>query len=73
MTRVREVDYPPLMLVQLDALRRYAQQHGRCWKTRLRDEWMCASAEPLLHALRNSHGPGWLVGFELEAAMLRTA
>ncbi len=73
MTRVREAEYPPLMLVQLDALRRYAQQHGRCRKTRPRDEWMCASAEPLLHALRNSHGPGWLVGFELEAAMLRTA
>ena len=67
MTRDREPDYPPLMLAQLAALRRYAQQHGRGWKTRLSNEWLCASAEPLLHGLRNSHGPCWLVSFALDA------
>jgi len=29
---------------------------------------MRASAEPLLHGLRNSHGPSWLKGYALAAA-----
>jgi len=67
MGRQLEADYPPLMRAQLDALRRYAEGHGRCWKAALRDEWIYASADPLLHRLRNSHGPHWLVSFRLEA------
>jgi hypothetical protein len=55
-----EADYPPLMLAQVEALRAYARCHGRTWKAELRTEWMRASAEPLLHRLRNSHGPSWL-------------
>jgi len=27
-----EADYPPMMPAQTDALRRYADQHGRCYK-----------------------------------------
>lgn len=60
MARVIEADYPPLMRDQAVALRAYAQGHGRSWKTRLCVEWMNATADPLLHQLRNSHGPTWL-------------
>ncbi len=63
-----EADYPPLMLSQVEALRAYARRHGRTWKAELRAEWMRASAEPLLHGLRNSHGPSWLKGYALAAA-----
>jgi hypothetical protein len=31
------------------------------------DMWMRASTEPLLHGLRNSHGPSWLKGYALPA------
>ena len=54
MGRQLEADYPPLMRAQLDALRRYAEGHGRCWKAALRDEWIYASADPLLHGLRRA-------------------
>lgn len=60
MTRVIEGGYPPLMLDQTAALRAYARGHGRSWKTRLWREWMDATTEPLLHQLRNTHGPAWL-------------
>jgi len=63
-----EADYPPLMLAQVEALRAYARRHGRTWKAELKTEWMRASAEPLLHGLRNSHGPSWLKGYALAAA-----
>ena len=58
----------PLMLAQLEALRTYARDHGRTWKTQLRVEWMNATAPPLLHHLRNTHGPVWLEGYVLPAA-----
>ncbi len=60
-------DYPPLMLAQVAALRAYAHDHGRSWKARLRVEWVNATAEPLLHQLRNTHGPRWLERFDLAA------
>ena len=65
MTKIVEADYPPLLLQQLDALRAYAGTHGGSWKERLRTEWIVASAEPLLHHLRNTHGPYWLERFKL--------
>ena len=55
--------YPPVTRADLDALRRYADKHGRRWKHRLWVDWMNASAEPTLHGLRNSHGPTWLEQF----------
>ncbi|MGI4796805.1 MAG: hypothetical protein ACRYG8_22685 [Janthinobacterium lividum] len=67
MARIIEVDYPPLMLDQAVALRAYAQGHGRSWKIRLCVEWMNATADPLLHHLRNSHGPMWLDRLVLDA------
>jgi hypothetical protein len=48
---------------ELAALKMYATAYGRCWKDKLRTEWMNASAEPTLHRLRNTHGPIWLTGF----------
>jgi hypothetical protein len=60
-----EADFPPLMLQQVDALRDYAGRHWRYWKEDLRDEWMGATAVPLLHHLRNTHGPYWLRRFKL--------
>lgn len=60
MAHVIETDYPSLMLNQTVALRAYAREHGRSWKTKLWVEWMNATANPLLHRLRNAHGPAWL-------------
>lgn len=60
MARVIEAAYPPLMLDQAAALRAYALRRGRSWKSKLWLEWMDATAEPLLHQLRNTHGPVWL-------------
>jgi hypothetical protein len=61
-TKTRNAD---LTQEQLTALHAYAAQHGRCWKQELRWQWMDASAEPVLHQLRNSHGPSWLIAFRL--------
>ena len=60
MACVIEAAYPPLMLEQAVALRAYAHRHGRSWKTKLWKDWMDATADPLLHQLRNSHGSVWL-------------
>lgn len=48
----------------LEALREYADEHGPEWRRRLSAQWMNASAPPLLHRLRNTHGPKWLAEFE---------
>ena len=63
--RVMEADYPPLMQAQAIALCSYARAHGHGWKPLLRTEWLNDTAEPLLHGLRNSHGPYWLAAFRL--------
>ena len=52
-----------LTIEQMTALRTFSIENGRCWKARLRAHWMDASASPILHGLRNSHGPSWLVAF----------
>lgn len=50
MTMAREPreSYAPITQEDLDALRRYADKHGRRWKLQLWAEWMNASAEPTL-------------------------
>ena len=48
-----------------DAIRAYAIEHGRYWKASLRDDWMNARTTGVMQALRNSHGPSWLVSFSL--------
>jgi hypothetical protein len=60
-----ELDYPPLMLRQLDALRVYAAEHGSRWKQHLRTEWIAATGNPLLSHLRQTHGSMWLEKFQL--------
>jgi hypothetical protein len=47
------------------ALQAYAEKHGRTWKSKLRAQWLRASAPAILHGLRNSHGPSWLNSFIL--------
>ena len=60
-----ELDYPPLMRRQLDALRAYAAQHGNRWKQGLKLEWGSAAAAPLLNHLRQTHRLVWLEKFQL--------
>ena len=49
---LRESDYPPLMLCQIDALQRYAAKHGPCWKEHLQREWGLPGMDPRLSRLR---------------------
>lgn len=53
----------PITLEQYNELVSYAAMYGRTWKQSLRDDWMAARSEPVLHALRNTHGPAWLEKF----------
>ncbi|WP_371411696.1 hypothetical protein, partial [Paracoccus sp. SY] len=55
-----------LTVEEREALRAFAAEHGRCWKAELRQQWMNASASPVLHSLRNRLGPSWLVRFRLD-------
>ena len=56
----------PLTADALIALCAFAAVHGREWKRALRTAWERGTASPDLQALRNSHGPSWLVGFSLD-------
>ncbi len=62
---MKRITYAPLTAEETAALRSYAAEHGRPWKRDLRTEWMRASALPVLHRLRNTHGPSWLDGYRL--------
>jgi hypothetical protein len=64
-TRPLEVDYPPLMICQLDALRAYASAHGAHWKDDLRWDWADPVTDPKLSRLRQTHGSVWLRKFQL--------
>jgi hypothetical protein len=57
--------YAPLTPEQVLAVQQFASAHGRTWKQALRDAWMAASEPGTLQALRNSHGPSWLISFKL--------
>jgi hypothetical protein len=61
-----EMDYPPLMLCQIDALRAYAAEHGQCWKDDLRAAWVSNTLNPMLSRLRATHGSRWLSHFQLQ-------
>lgn len=56
---------PALTDEQVDAIQFFAKQHGRRWKFRLSALWMRAAADPILHNLRNTHGPTWLMAYRL--------
>lgn len=56
---------------QTAALIWFAEKHGRTWKSKLRDMWthgahigVSADAEAEVYALRNTHGPSWLVNYQ---------
>jgi hypothetical protein len=57
--------YRELTADEITALRTYAEQHGQKWKNHLRADWFDARLNGLLHALRNTHGPSWLMSFQL--------
>lgn len=55
---------------QLNALRGFAQRHGRTWKSKLNAAWASGRDErlpdaPLLRQVRNEFGPVWLARFSL--------
>lgn len=56
---------PDLTAEQEAALAAFAAKNGRHWKARLSDAWMKAAAPPILHHLRNTHGPSWLASYRL--------
>lgn len=61
-----EMDYPPLMLCQLDALRTFAAEHGDHWKDDLRAAWVSDTINPSLSRLRATHGSRWLSEFQFQ-------
>lgn len=55
---------------QMAAIVRFAQRHGRSWKSALRDAWASGKDDsmpdgPLLRQVRNQLGPNWLQTFVL--------
>lgn len=60
------LSFSPLTDEQLFAISSYAKEHGNDWKNDLLVDWMRASAAPILHGLRNSHGPTWLANLVIE-------
>lgn len=60
-----------LTATDLAALKSYAAEHGRNWKSALRADWAAARAigdrGATLHCLRNRLGPAWLARFSLAA------
>jgi hypothetical protein len=66
----------PLGVEQRQALLRFAQLHGRTWKDSLRAVWDRSDPrtddEAIVYALRNTHGPRWLLRFKLAGEARRT-
>ena len=59
--------------IHLAALRYFAAQHGRFWKSRLRSMWWSGRDETLpngalMRQIRNEYGPVWLESFVLSDA-----
>lgn len=57
-----------LTSTQLNALRVYAQEHGRRWKSELNKAWMTGVYDSqdhsaVLQSIRNQFGPSWLTRF----------
>jgi hypothetical protein len=60
---------------QIEALKEFAEAHGRNWKSALREAWMTGNYEGIepygktaayLQQVRNTFGPSWLVRFRLD-------
>ncbi len=69
----RSPRYTPLTLEQYNLIKEFRAKHGRTWKSAMREEWFKASLSGPLHALRNSHGPSWLVLFNFNKTPVPTA
>jgi hypothetical protein len=57
---------------QAQAIREWAAQTGRTWKSALREAWMTGDygafeKSNLLQQLRNQFGPTWLTRFSLKS------
>lgn len=57
---------------QHEALRRFAERHGRTWKAKLVSAWLSGKDDrmqdgALLRQVRNQLGARWLRGFKLES------
>lgn len=63
-------NFPTISDAERNALLRFAQNNGRLWKARLSEQWVRAAAEPVLHRLRNTHGPDWLKTVTLETLII---
>jgi hypothetical protein len=50
---------------QLAALRGYAVQRGRYWKSALLADWLNERCQGDLQAIRNAFGSSWLMKFKL--------
>lgn len=64
--------YRELTREQTNALRMFADMHGRAWKAELRrlwseDTWRTGHY-PDLRSLRNTHGSAWLARYKLQNA-----
>jgi hypothetical protein len=66
--------FPDLTARQVASLEAYRREHGRTWKATLRQIWMEGGAHirhdddvaHVVYALRNSHGPTWLIAYRPE-------
>lgn len=58
--------YEPLTEAQIEVLNAFKAQNGRNWKSKLSAMWANATASPMLHRLRNTHGPLWLKSYKLK-------
>ena len=56
---------------QVDALREYAAENGRAWKSKLNHEWMTGQQSGILQQIRNQFGPSWLIRFKLPPVKTR--
>jgi hypothetical protein len=55
---------------QITALKQWAQEHGRKWKSKLREAWMTGdyglfTGDTYLQQVRNTFGPSWLTRFRI--------
>ena len=62
---------------QVDALRGFAQRHGRYWKSKLKALWIDGKEERhpdayLLRQVRNEFGPKWLTRLSLTRFSVKT-
>ena len=63
--RTPESTTEKLAQAHLDALKAYAEENGRCWKSRLSSDWQNGRSFGLLQQVRNLIGPSGLQHLDL--------